>query len=302
MICNTCLPIFAFEDTESIIEHKEGLMKRIRNISADETQILQDDYETYQKAAAEFKESKALLPSPWSVAKKFADPQKLLGYGHGGIGAGTERTWRIVEDSARTTACDLCRSIVAIVKSTRGQSWAKDDDVIETSWTLEGPFPARLSFSVLRGDDEVLAFNYDCAVEDIDGTFTSTLAIPRAQTTNDDECFGALARALSHCRDEHADCNRGKKITPTRLIDVQLQAGDIDIVRLVGKETTGSDVDYATLSHVWGGKVPSQLTLENLEVMYRGFSVQSLSSKVFRDAIVATRGLGLRYLWIDSLW
>jgi hypothetical protein len=304
MICNTCLPIFAFDDTETISSTKKGLLERVRvkNISAKDTRILQEDYEAYKKAAADFKENKALLPCPWSVNKILADPQNLLDTGAAFINAGSKRTWRAVEDSAKNTACDLCRSMVAIVHSTRGQSWPKDDDVIETLWAIQGNIPEQLRFSVLRGDDEVLEFDYDCAVEDTEGTFTSTLTIPQAHSTNDDACFSALATALARCRNEHPDCQRGKNETPTRLIDVQPQEGDIDVIRLVGKETAGPNVDYATLSHVWGGKVPSQLTLENSEEMFRGFSVQSLSSKVFRDAIVATRRLGLRYLWIDSLW
>lgn len=59
------------------------------------------------------------------------------------------------------------------------------------------------------------------------------------------------------------------------------------------------DVTYSALSHCWGGKVDVRLTKTNQDEM-RNIQIQSLP-KNFQDAIAATRKLGMRYLWIDSL-
>jgi hypothetical protein len=57
---------------------------------------------------------------------------------------------------------------------------------------------------------------------------------------------------------------------------------------------------YATLSHCWGKQKIKQLVLSNLFTLVKGIVFTELS-KTFQDAIVITRRLGLRFLWINSL-
>ena len=57
---------------------------------------------------------------------------------------------------------------------------------------------------------------------------------------------------------------------------------------------------YAALSHCWGTPHPLQLTKENFGVFQTEIVFTSLP-RMFQDAVIATRILGLRYLWIDSL-
>ena len=62
--------------------------------------------------------------------------------------------------------------------------------------------------------------------------------------------------------------------------------------------------DYVAISHRWGlsgsQKMPLQTTRRNLKQHCKGISYQCLPS-TFRDAVIVTRMLGIKYLWIDAL-
>lgn len=55
-----------------------------------------------------------------------------------------------------------------------------------------------------------------------------------------------------------------------------------------------------TLGHCWGKQCVPQLTRVFLAVSEHEIAFSKLS-KTFRDAIVVTHRLGIKYLWIDSL-
>lgn len=57
---------------------------------------------------------------------------------------------------------------------------------------------------------------------------------------------------------------------------------------------------YTTLSHCWGAKVPIVTTTHNLAAHRDSIPVSSLPP-TFQQAVMITRLLGMRYLWIDSL-
>lgn len=84
---------------------------------------------------------------------------------------------------------------------------------------------------------------------------------------------------------------------PTRVIDVGPTDGSLQ-PRL---HPTGAEVgQWATLSHCWGKTVTIKLTSDTFEERLRGIPIAEMPRN-FRDAIVVTRMLGIRYLWIDSL-
>jgi hypothetical protein len=75
-------------------------------------------------------------------------------------------------------------------------------------------------------------------------------------------------------------------------------------VRLV-RASEANRQEYITLSHCWGNlsveeKEAYCTTQENISQRLQGFSVTELP-KTFQDAVKVTRGLGILYLWIDSL-
>jgi len=88
---------------------------------------------------------------------------------------------------------------------------------------------------------------------------------------------------------------------PTRLIDVGSHASQeprLVITKELSPQAT--PVQYLTLSHSWGSGVPMKLLKDNLETLESCIPFERLS-QTFRDAILVTRRLGFRYLWIDSL-
>lgn len=64
-------------------------------------------------------------------------------------------------------------------------------------------------------------------------------------------------------------------------------------------ESTGESGKYIALSHRWGMSL-IKTTLATYDSRRRGFNWEDLP-RVFQDAIIITRRLGLQYIWIDSL-
>lgn len=84
---------------------------------------------------------------------------------------------------------------------------------------------------------------------------------------------------------------------PTRVIDV----GEVDSPLLPCLIlSSGATGEYTALSHCWGGPISFVLTTQNIKSFQSGIDFSNLPAN-FRDAILITRQLGVRYLWIDSL-
>lgn len=87
---------------------------------------------------------------------------------------------------------------------------------------------------------------------------------------------------------------------PTRLLDTGI-AEDAPELRVVLSERLDSQkTPYLALSHCWGVTTTLTLSNSNLEDLQNGISWESIP-RTFHDAIAATRALGYRYIWIDSL-
>ncbi|KAF2750409.1 HET-domain-containing protein, partial [Sporormia fimetaria CBS 119925] len=100
---------------------------------------------------------------------------------------------------------------------------------------------------------------------------------------------------LKECMDGHSRCKYEVTSLPTRVIDVGSE--EIEPRLYV---TNGEKEKYVTMSHCWGGKCPVMTTTETIEDHKQGLPM-NLLPKTFREAIIVTRSLGIRYLWIDSL-
>lgn len=89
----------------------------------------------------------------------------------------------------------------------------------------------------------------------------------------------------------------GKPRLPTRVLDVESLPEHM--IRL---HPTGPDEieDYAALSYCWGGPQPLTASDSNLEELIHGIEVSALPLTL-QDAVLVTRRLGFRYLWIDAL-
>lgn len=118
---------------------------------------------------------------------------------------------------------------------------------------------------------------------------------------------GAIQLAASwinECVSNHDGCRvpstrESSGFVPTRLVDVSK-----DPICLVNsaEHFLGKDTDrrYVALSHCWGTIQIIRTLKENYQQHLTHIGTEQLS-KTFADAILATRNLGFRYIWIDSL-
>ncbi|KAK4569613.1 hypothetical protein LTR86_003376 [Recurvomyces mirabilis] len=99
------------------------------------------------------------------------------------------------------------------------------------------------------------------------------------------------------CSNEHSICPAAyDNALPTRVIDLSGSMGSnvrLDI-------TSGRAGKYIALSHCWGNAKSLRTLTTNLEQHLQCIPLDSLPL-TFQHAVFATRRLGYRYLWIDSL-
>ncbi|KAK2758759.1 hypothetical protein FQN54_003450 [Arachnomyces sp. PD_36] len=117
-----------------------------------------------------------------------------------------------------------------------------------------------------------------------------------------EHCLSLASSWLKNCEAQHPACASTSTTgdRPARLLDLGT-ARNPD--RICLRELQGSDYDkirYMTLSHCWGKKVILTTKTATLNERKAGIPVSQLS-KTFQDAVKITTGLGIRYLWIDSL-
>lgn len=108
---------------------------------------------------------------------------------------------------------------------------------------------------------------------------------------------------LQECRQNHRRCGVShnadqERILPTRLIDVGL---DTQQPKLINTDHDLLDLEYLILSYAWGPAANfAKTTASNVEAMNQSLPWNRLP-KTAQDAILFTRKLGVRYLWIDAL-
>jgi hypothetical protein len=104
---------------------------------------------------------------------------------------------------------------------------------------------------------------------------------------------------LRDCTSNHDEC-RGwisswTPMLPTRVLDLGNTDADLKLYH------SEDDCEpYVALSHCWGNSQPLQTTKANLSKHCEHIDMKDLPA-TFRDAVLVTRILGIRYLWIDSL-
>jgi serine/threonine protein kinase len=110
-----------------------------------------------------------------------------------------------------------------------------------------------------------------------------------------DAFYAALRLWLATCDTTHPDCHsRTPGDLPTRLIDVN----DLRLVETKRAIIWGRD--YCALSFCWGPDPVLGTSTANIDQFHRSIPLDTLSATM-RDAILCTRSLGIRYLYIDAL-
>lgn len=99
----------------------------------------------------------------------------------------------------------------------------------------------------------------------------------------------------------HAGCNLAQakpKQPPTRLLQLQSTSLTGRDVRLY--EPKQETLEYACLSHCWGGMQPLRTT-ERFFKQFKRVIKWDMLPQTFQDAITVARSLKIHYIWIDSL-
>lgn len=127
--------------------------------------------------------------------------------------------------------------------------------------------------------------------------------IPGRLIEKDSGCETTISRALTwvnECNAQHKDtrCDVGDVKLPKRVLDLEYAPAPSRI-RLY--ETNGEVERWTVLSHKWGEHRHFITTSSNIATHKEGIAFEILP-KTFQDAIILTRKLGIRYLWIDSIW
>jgi hypothetical protein len=112
-----------------------------------------------------------------------------------------------------------------------------------------------------------------------------------------------LAKAwLQMCQVSHRHCTRSQsqaRHPPTRLIDVSRVDSD-GLVLVRHTRELKQDASYFALSHCWGLVKTIMLTSRNKDALHNGIQIAELPP-TYKDAVLITKALGCKYLWIDSL-
>lgn len=110
-----------------------------------------------------------------------------------------------------------------------------------------------------------------------------------------EESIGTAKTWLSNCSADHGACQESASSSlPSRVIEISAEN-----IRLV--ETNGQSSQYIALSHCWRNSRPLCLpTKATIDDNKQGIAWPSLP-KTFKDTVQVCRGLGICYLWIDSI-
>ncbi|ORX93792.1 hypothetical protein BCR34DRAFT_499683 [Clohesyomyces aquaticus] len=113
-----------------------------------------------------------------------------------------------------------------------------------------------------------------------------------------ERAFEFAKQCLKKCNESHTGCQPLTPLNkpPHRLIDF---GDDSEQPKLI--ETRGTmSFEYAALSYCWGGDQDYKLTTSNVVGCQQELRIPS-TAKTIHDAILTTKRLGLRYLWLDAL-
>jgi Heterokaryon incompatibility protein (HET) len=103
---------------------------------------------------------------------------------------------------------------------------------------------------------------------------------------------------LKRCQKHHSCARIPHPVLPTRVVDVGSDDCASDPSLYIPRP--GETGKYLALSYCWGESVSCITTSENIHVRRRGIPLSDLP-KTLHDAIIITRKLGFRFLWIDAL-
>ncbi|KAH7360306.1 heterokaryon incompatibility protein-domain-containing protein [Rhexocercosporidium sp. MPI-PUGE-AT-0058] len=169
------------------------------------------------------------------------------------------------------------------------------------------PGSVRLAF---KNESGTIVSGFDCALmtDEGDPAVRAGVRVRRRPHHPSSPCAYDTAKSwIKECSMTHGCSSvspgldeKSMQTSPARLIDLQAFPGESEDVRIVAVEDLC--MRYATLSYCWGDTMPrgSTTTLDNIQAREERLQTADLP-QTLRDAIKITRGLDIRYLWIDAI-
>jgi hypothetical protein len=124
-----------------------------------------------------------------------------------------------------------------------------------------------------------------------------------APWTNSQRTMHQIREWYDDCLNKHVECRKSfpkTQFVPSRLIEILGSEESGLTIRLRERGSLPPQLEYSTLSHRWGAKMPYRLVLDLCDSSLQNIPLSKLS-KVFVDSVIVTAQIGLRYIWIDSL-
>jgi hypothetical protein len=111
-----------------------------------------------------------------------------------------------------------------------------------------------------------------------------------------------MKTGFENCKRSHRKCHEdAKPFVPSRLLRVDCLDGKVRLITSEMLRKIESTPRYMTLSHCWGNSRYHFTTMrQSLENRMAGILCIDLP-RTYREAVSVTRGLGISFLWIDSL-
>ncbi|KAL7911754.1 heterokaryon incompatibility domain-containing protein [Trichoderma velutinum] len=213
--------------------------------------------------------------------------------------------------------CGLCKLILFAVCNEHGEDWAYEQRLLFRNSRVPR------SLSTLPNSQQMGIYGLKCGIESDTTKFTVTIQIfakkddpiaeivrqrPLRRNVGSNNAFAAARALIKKCmnpKNPHKHCQYSRDtVLPLRVLDVG-QPGDSHPIVKLRINDMDTRAQYLALSYCWGKLLdpttkPLQLQKNNLEQLVAGIKLESLQQSI-QDAIVTTRNLGFRYLWIDAL-
>ena len=119
-----------------------------------------------------------------------------------------------------------------------------------------------------------------------------------------------LSGWIKRCDERHHDCSHRAPARssggagwrcPTLLLRIVYdEVEDRTLVTLVETKAFAPSLEYATLSHCWGGEVDMKLTRGTYLELEQGVTLETLP-RTFREAMIVCKSLKINFIWIDAL-
>ncbi|VUC29299.1 unnamed protein product [Clonostachys rosea] len=216
--------------------------------------------------------------------------------------------------ASNAEGCAMCELICELVSWAHDEVWGTDDRLVFRNHSSVTGSPAS-AIDVLQGSLEgrpdIIKIYPFAKAADPAGALVRRR--PLRRNVQSGSVFSAAKRLISSCMGSNGPRNKGHQqcrysrdtVLPTRVLDLgDPKTPSQNLCLQVNEtETHGS---YLALSYCWGKPDPKaetqpvRLQKDNIQQLMSDIKLDSLPQSI-QDAIVVTRKLGFRYLWVDAL-